>query len=359
MYGVNLTALMEMNSVDRLYLGLGLLTSLASLLACVTLFFVVCCIPAIRNKARYIVLFIVIANAGASIGTVVSVIVKVGYPVVSWRSHPACESAAALTVLFRISGYLWTVTLALFLCLEAWKKTLNFTSSLILWPAHCICWGFPVAIMLTLVALDVLGSDIGKRPGHVRPPWCFVDRQISDYNTFAILAGMGWRMAAIILCSISYLFLQYQALKKPKTKQPERRQEGEEHEKPSVNPNRKLRHLLVVFVLLNIWGAWHFLISYYRPDVDVMIAIEVICDNLQGFINTGFFFMFFAEVRRAMKEFCCKPFYKRCCKRLRDANVSLPVEMEQLREESGDHTHLLEGEEDQVHFTQEPGHPDS
>lgn len=71
-----------------------------------------------------------------------------------------------------------------------------------------------VAIMLTLVALDVLGSDIGKRPGHVRPPWCFVDRQIADYNTFAILAGMGWRMAAIILCSISYLFLQYQALKK-------------------------------------------------------------------------------------------------------------------------------------------------
>lgn len=160
MYGVNLTALMEMNSVDRLYLGLGLLTSLASLLACVTLFFVVCCIPAIRNKARYIVLFIVIANAGASIGTVVSVIVKVGYPVVSWRSHPACESAAALTVLFRISGYLWTVTLALFLCLEAWKKTLNFTSSLILWPAHCICWGFPGESMMSFFIYDMLLNSI-------------------------------------------------------------------------------------------------------------------------------------------------------------------------------------------------------
>lgn len=160
MYGVNLTALMEMNSVDRLYLGLGLLTSLASLLACVTLFFVVCCIPAIRNKARYIVLFIVIANAGASIGTVVSVIVKVGYPVVSWRSHPACESAAALTVLFRISGYLWTVTLALFLCLEAWKKNLNFTSSLILWPAHCVCWGFPGESMMSFFIYDMLLNSI-------------------------------------------------------------------------------------------------------------------------------------------------------------------------------------------------------
>lgn len=160
MYGVNLTALMEMNSVDRLYLGLGLLTSLASLLACVTLFFVVCCIPAIRNKARYIVLFIVIANSGASIGTVVSVIVKVGYPVVSWRSHPACESAAALTVLFRISGYLWTVTLALFLCLEAWKKTLNFTSSLILWPAHCICWGFPGKSTMSFFIYDMLLNSI-------------------------------------------------------------------------------------------------------------------------------------------------------------------------------------------------------
>ena len=143
MSGLNLTAIMAMNPVDRLYLGLGLLTSFASLVASVALLFTVCCIPAIRNKARYIVLYIIMANAGASIGTIMSVFVKIGYPEVTWRSHPACESAAAITVLFRISGYLWTITLALYLCFEAWKKKLSFNSSLILWPAHCICWGFP------------------------------------------------------------------------------------------------------------------------------------------------------------------------------------------------------------------------
>lgn len=143
MSGLNLTAIMAMNPVDRLYLGLGLLTSFASLVASVALLFTVCCIPAIRNKARYIVLYIVMANVGASIGTIMSVFVKIGYPEVTWRSHPACESAAAITVLFRISGYLWTITLALYLCFEAWKKKLSFNSSLILWPAHCICWGFP------------------------------------------------------------------------------------------------------------------------------------------------------------------------------------------------------------------------
>lgn len=115
--------------------------------------------------------------------------------------------------------------------------------------------------------------------------------------------------------------------------------------------------------LLKIFASFlledELLVQQVFKIMKILIMFKVICDNLQGFINTGFFFMFFAEVRRAMKEFCCKPFYKRCCKRLRDANVSLPVEMEQLREESGDHTHLLEGEEDQVHFTQEPGHPDS
>lgn len=115
--------------------------------------------------------------------------------------------------------------------------------------------------------------------------------------------------------------------------------------------------------LLKIFASFlledEMLVQQVFKIMKILLMFKVICDNLQGFINTGFFFMFFAEVRRAMKEFCCKPFYKRCCKRLRDANVSLPVEMEQLREESGDHTHLLEGEEDQVHFTQEPGHPDS
>nr|XP_022319696.1 G-protein coupled receptor 157-like [Crassostrea virginica] len=359
MPGLNLTAVMAMNPVDRLYLGLGLLTSFASLVASVALLFTVCCIPAIRNKARYIVLYIVMANVGASIGTIMSVFVKIGYPEVTWRSHPACESAAAITVLFRISGYLWTITLALYLCLEAWKKKLSFNSSLILWPAHCICWGFPLAIMLTLVALDVLGSDTGKRVGHVRPPWCFIDRQIADYNAFSILAGTGWRMAAIIICSIAYLLLQYEALRKPKPTQPERRQEGEQHQKPRENPNRQLRHLLVIFVLLNIWGAWHFLISHYRSDVDVMVGVEVICDNLQGFVNTGFFFLFISEVRRAVKKFYFRSVCDRCCKRLREANVSLPVEMEQLREEGGDHAHLLAAEDDQVHFEQEPGHKES
>ncbi|XP_061192763.1 uncharacterized protein LOC133200966 [Saccostrea echinata] len=353
MFKMNLTAIMAMEPVDKLYLGLGLLTSLASLLACLTLFFAFCCVPVIRNRARYIVLCIVIANAGVSIGTLMSVAVKLGYPEVSWRSHPVCESAAAITVLFRISGYLWTVTLALHLCFETWKKNLSIAPSMT-WPAHCICWGFPTAIMITLVVLDVLGSDIGSKPGHVRPPWCLVDRQISDYNTFAILAGMGWRMAALIFCSIVYVLLQFKSLKMPKPQQPERRQEGEQHHKPAENPNRQLRHLLAVFVLLNIWGGWHYLISQYRNDVDVMVGLEVVCENIQGFVNTGFIFLFIREVRKATRKYCCQGFCKCCCRRFRDANVSLPVEMEQLREESGDHALLLEAEDDRVHFTKGP-----
>lgn len=141
MFQMNLTAIIAMEPVDKLYLGLGLLTSLASLLACVTLFFALCCIPAIRNRSRYIVLYIVISNAGASIGTVMSVAVKIGYRGVSWESHPVCEAAAAFTVMFRISGHLWTVALALHLCFEAWKN-LSIASSM-MWQAHCICWGFP------------------------------------------------------------------------------------------------------------------------------------------------------------------------------------------------------------------------
>lgn len=57
--------------------------------------------------------------------------------------------------------------------------------------------------------------------------------------------------------------------------QPETPEEGEEHHNPPENPNRQLRHLLVIFVLLNIWGAWHFLISYYRTDMNVMVGVEV------------------------------------------------------------------------------------
>lgn len=82
----------------------------------------------------------------------------------------------------------------------------------------------------------------------------------------------------------------------------------------------------------------------------------MVCDNLQGFVNTGFFFLFISEVRSVMRNTCCKSFRECCCKRLRDANVSLPVEMDQLREEDGDHTHLLEAEDDRVHFTKEAGH---
>lgn len=62
--------------------------------------------------------------------------------------------------IWSISGYLWTVTLALFLCLEAWKKTLNFTSSLILWPAHCICWGFPGESMMSFFIYNMLLNSI-------------------------------------------------------------------------------------------------------------------------------------------------------------------------------------------------------
>ena len=85
----------------------------------------------------------------------------------------------------------------------------------------------------------------------------------------------------------------------------------------------------------------------------------MICDNLQGFVNTGFFFLFISEVRRAVKKFYFRSVCDRCCKRLREANVSLPVEMEQLRDEGGDHAHLLAAEDDQVHFTQEPGQKES
>jgi hypothetical protein len=142
MFQMNLTAIKAMETLDKLYLGLGLLTSLASLLACVTLMFAMSCIPAIRNRARNIVLCIVISNAGASIGTVMAVAVKIGYRGVSWESHPVCEAAATFAVMFRISGYLWTVALALHLCFEAWQKDSSLALPMTC-PAHSICWGFP------------------------------------------------------------------------------------------------------------------------------------------------------------------------------------------------------------------------
>ena len=73
--------------------------------------------------------------------------------------------------------------------------------------------------MVTAVLSEVVGPDHGEFEGQHRPPWCFIDRSVAnarakDYYQWKLLAGIGWRLAATVVCTIGYILIQFYVIRK-------------------------------------------------------------------------------------------------------------------------------------------------
>ncbi|KAK3090244.1 hypothetical protein FSP39_010319 [Pinctada imbricata] len=356
---LNMTFLLNMSGEDKSYIGLTVLTSLLSLVSSIVVILSYITLKDKRTLGRKILMYISICNFGSCIGTIIAAGNVSHFGEASWRSFPTCEAAGAITIVCNMGGYAWTSVLTMYLYLSiCWRREVGKS---IMWPAHVVCWGFPVAIMVTAVLSEAVGFDLGRNPSQHRPPYCFIDAQGTEYFRWKLLAGISWRMAGIVICSIGYILIQIYVIRK--TRPPineddpeDRRNEAElaqaKKEEYEDKANRQLRHVLIIFVLINVWATWRFFVDTMRASVDAIIIMEAIGDNIQGFTNFLILCVFTKDVRKALRISCCTFCCKLRCKCGRKTEIPLPLELEKLRPDE-DQTVLLQGlndEEEDIHF---------
>ncbi|XP_033737849.1 uncharacterized protein LOC117325612 isoform X2 [Pecten maximus] len=140
-------------------------------------------------------------------------------------------------------------------------------------------------------------------------------------------------MGAIVVCAFCYTVLQWHSIVK---KPPLAEDVGESTENLYsllTSANSRLRQVLIVFILLQVWGTWNFLVSLRSPSPVWLVILQEIGNHSQGLANAIIFCIYTDATRKKLapkfRACCC------CCCRLcpvtcKKGAMRIPVEMANL-----------------------------
>ncbi|OWF38179.1 G-protein coupled receptor 157-like [Mizuhopecten yessoensis] len=333
MIEINLNNITAYFTLNNTYIAVGLLTSCMSLCGCALILGTYIGFQSLRATGRKILVYITICNMGACVGHIIGAATIIGYDEkTAFVSFTPCAVSSAFTICFRLGSYLWTCALGLFLCVSMSWKRIQFGKTL-MGPFHLVCWSIPIGITIAVLVSDVVGFDSQPLTNQNRPPWCWIDHQAPDYVTWAFLTGPGWQMGAIVVCACAYTVLQWHSMVK---KPPLAEDVGESTENLFsllTSANSRLRQVLVVFILLQVWGTWSFLVSLHRPSPIWLVLLQEIGNHSQGLANAIIFCVYTGAVRHKLApkfQACCCCCCRRCPINCKKSTIRIPVEMAAL-----------------------------
>ena len=129
-------------TLDAAYIDVGIATSVFSLIGCAFIIGIYCGFSSLRTTGHRLLVYLTICNIGVCAGHITGATTVLYYREFSYRSFPPCAISGAFTIVSRLSSYLWTCALSLYVCLSLSKKRSRFANKLII-PFHLVCWIFP------------------------------------------------------------------------------------------------------------------------------------------------------------------------------------------------------------------------
>lgn len=127
---------------QQTYIGVGLATSSLSLIGCLLIICTFLTIKKLRTTGRKILLYLSLANIGVCVGNCITYGGVIEYVRPSWQWYSLCAVAACISIAFRLSSYLWTTALGVYLYMSLSWHRMSVAGKL-LYPFHIICWTFP------------------------------------------------------------------------------------------------------------------------------------------------------------------------------------------------------------------------
>ncbi|XP_063415271.1 G-protein coupled receptor 157-like isoform X1 [Mytilus trossulus] len=335
-----------LHTIDKAYAGIAIVMSTLSILSCLIIITVLISCKSVRTNGRTLLICLTVANLVSCVGSIVAAGVSVFTPELTWSNFPVCAAASAISIVSNVCAYLWTcaISLYVYLCIS-WKK--DVLADKLRGVFHLVCWGFPVAVMVIATASDVIGFNFGKAKVERRPPWCWIDRETEKFEMWELVTGLGWRIATIIICTALYSFVQFSLSVQQGKPDEEQIDEFEEDLTLRIQKaNRKLRHIPLIFVVLNAWGAWQEMASALSTTASWLVLMQVIGDHSQAFVNVILLCFLSKDVRTKLNIKCqsIRHLFSKKTSGLR------PLELEELRSDSNqlmDEIELNE-EQDQV-----------
>ena len=226
-----------------------------------------------RKFSRRILLYLTVADLGASLGWLLSgVESKIHLPT---SPTNVCIVQGYLLQFFYLSSFIWTACFAWHLFQLIWIK--NRRAYKLEWRYHFLSWGIPGCMCIYFA----VRQSLLKQPsmGYTRDrPWCWISSSV-DYKADAF----GWEQFAffyiplviILMFNLSIYFCLIRRL----------------HNNLSSLEYKIRQRLLLyiaVFVFLTGWGLANRIFQFFNPGGipnRFLLSMDALCGPLQGFCN--------------------------------------------------------------------------
>lgn len=292
-----------LHTIDKAYAGIAITMASISILSCIFIICVLTSFTSLRTNGRMLLVCLSVASIISSVASIIAASVSVFTPVLNWNIFPVCAAASSISIVSNVCAYLWTcaISLYVYLCIS-WKKMEFADKSRC--AIHVICWGFPVAVMVIATVSDVVGFDFGKAKIERRPPWCWIDRDSDKFIMWELVTGLGWRIATIVFCTAVYSHIQFSLSVQAKSENPSNSTSEDDQTHRIQLANRKLRHIPLIFVVLNACGAWQEMASALSSTPSWLVLMQVLGDHSQGFVNAILLCCLTTDVRKKLYIKC-------------------------------------------------------
>lgn len=263
--------------------------------------------PDLRTNSRRMIVFISVGDFLVAVANIVGL----------WGIYPGhgigCQIQAAVGVLAIIPSFFWTVYLSLYFYLIICRRISLEWEKRVLRLFHVTAWGIPLTIAVMSFAL----RGVGYAANVCSSGWCWISHDQAWWKMvlWMCVTGKAWEIIAYITISIFYVLVKTHIRKQVSA--------GFLPGSPfitmrSVEVAKRADHKLilipVVFILVHIWGT----IRFFRflaclPDcqstgpshaLPVLVILQGIGDNSQGFANFLLFCLFSKKIRERFQQLC-------------------------------------------------------
>ncbi|XP_064606559.1 G-protein coupled receptor 157-like isoform X2 [Liolophura sinensis] len=299
------------------YAGITLLMSAVSVLGCTLILYTFLRFKDLRTTSRKLLVYLSLSDCLSSVGHVLGAMAYLQVGKLTGPRDLMCQVPALLSMYADLSSFLWTGALAVYLYLCIVWNFITVANKLV-WLFHVICWGAPVAVVVSALVYGVVGYNVQLVRYFGHPSWCGVDSSRTDVVQWVYLTGQGWQMG--VFCLAAPLFLLTSLYIRKEIRRDREQMLGRDTVTAIQSANRTLRFVPALFVVIRVWGTIRFLLMTYdhahRHSTVGMafLILQALGDNSQGFVNALLFCVCTKRVRRRLNRvFYCS---RRCpCRR--------------------------------------------
>ncbi|CAL1537296.1 unnamed protein product [Lymnaea stagnalis] len=294
----------SMTPLDIAYVTVTAAMSLMSIFGSLVVLFVHWSYADLRTSGRTMLVHLTVADLLTALGNLMGVTWYLSIETLEYKMA-YCKFHSALTIMSSIASFFWTVVIAWFVfwILIRMQPTVNqrgqSLSDIIL---AVVCWGVPIIIAVTALALDVLGYDHNLS----QASWCWIDPEASNGMMWALVTGKAWELAACILTVSLYAAVKVMLFKQAKRRSTLMGRTNRRMEEA----NTKLTFVPLVFIVIRIWGTIRFLLGNFAHDYasssdsDWIVILQGTGDSAQGFANFVMYIFFTSKIRERLFQNC-------------------------------------------------------